>query len=81
MFASSGIEPEIAAADTLEIFAGLRVPVASVSHLLALKLLSRDDLTRPQDRTDLAELLRVATGADIDGTRRAIGTSRGIWSG
>ena len=73
LFASSGIEPEISeAADALEILPGLRVPVAGVGHLLALKLLSRDDRTRPQDRVDLAELLRVATRADIDGARRAV---------
>ena len=43
LFASSGIEPEIAeAAEVLEILPGLRVPIASVGHLLALKLLSQD---------------------------------------
>ncbi|MGH7353020.1 MAG: nucleotidyl transferase AbiEii/AbiGii toxin family protein, partial [Candidatus Rokuibacteriota bacterium] len=72
-FASSGIEPEIVeSAETLEILPGLRVPVAGVGHLLALKLLSRDDRTRPQDRVDLAALLRVATRADIDGARRGV---------
>ena len=73
LFASSGIEPEITqAADTLEILPGLRVPVAGVGHLLALKLLSRDDRIRPQDRVDLAALLRVATRADLDTARRAV---------
>ena len=71
LFASSGIEPEIVeAAETLEILPGLRVPVAGVGHLLPLKLLSRDDRTRPQDRVDLTALLRVATPADIDEARR-----------
>jgi predicted nucleotidyltransferase len=74
LFASSGIEPEIAdAADVLEILPGLRVPVAGVGHLLALKLLSRDDRTRPQDRVDLAQLLRVASPSDLDVARRAVG--------
>lgn len=73
LFASSGIEPEIAAvAEVLEILPGLRVPVASVGHLLALKLLSRDDRTRPQDRIDLAALLRVATPADLEEARRSV---------
>lgn len=73
LFASSGIEPEITeAADTLEILAGLQVPVADVGHLLALKVLSRDDRARPQDRVDLAALLRVATPADLDRARRAV---------
>ena len=70
LFASSGIEPEIAdAAEVLELLPGLRVPVASAGHLIALKLLSRDDRTRPQDRVDLGALLRVATPADLDETR------------
>ena len=73
LFASSGIESEIVeAADPLEILPGLRVPVACVAHLIALKLLSRDDRTRPQDRVDLAQLLRVATPADIDLARAAV---------
>ena len=70
LFASSGIEPEIAdAAEVLEILPGLRVPVSSAGHLIALKLLSRDDGTRPQDRIDLGALLRVATPADLDEAR------------
>lgn len=73
LFASSGIEAEIAEmADTLEILRGLRVPVASVGHLLALKLLSRDNRTRPQDQVDLVELLRVAGPDDLEGARRAV---------
>lgn len=73
LFASSGIEPEIAeAAEALEILPGLRVPVARVGHLLALKLLSRDDRTRPQDRADLVALLRVATPADLDEARHSV---------
>jgi predicted nucleotidyltransferase len=73
LFASSGIESEIVeAADPLEILPGLRVPVACVAHLIALKLLSRDDRTRPQDRVDLAQLLRVATPADLDRARAAV---------
>ena len=73
LFASSGIEPEIAAeADELEILPGLRVPVARTGHLLALKLLSRDARTRPQDQVDLVELRRIATLSDIEDARRAV---------
>ena len=61
LFASSGIEPEIvAAAESLQAAEGLRTPVARTSHLIALKVLSRDDRTRPQDRSDLAALLSYA---------------------
>jgi predicted nucleotidyltransferase len=73
LFASSGIEPEIVeAAEPLEILSGLRVPVATIGHLLALKLLSRDDRTRPQDRVDLAQLVRAAARADLDVARGAV---------
>lgn len=73
LFASSGIEPEIAgSAEPLEILPGLRVPVACVGHLLALKLLSRDDRTRPQDQVDLVQLLRVAEPGDIEAARHAV---------
>ena len=73
LFASSGIEVEIASmADTMEIRPGLRVPVATVGHLLALKLLSRDHRTRPQDQLDLVGLLRVAGPDDLEGAHRAV---------
>ncbi len=73
LFASSGIEAEVAEmADVLEVLPGLRVPVAGVGHLLALKLLSRDSRTRPQDQVDLAGLRRVAAPADVDAARRAV---------
>jgi len=73
LFASSGIEPEVAgSAEPLEILPGLRIPVANVGHLLALKLLSRDDRTRPQDQVDLVQLLRVAQPGDIEVARHAV---------
>jgi len=73
LFASSGIEAEVASmADTMEILPGLRVPVATVGHLLALKLLSRDHRTRPQDQVDLVGLLRVAGPDDLEGARLAV---------
>lgn len=65
LFASSGVEPEIVdAAEDLEILPGLVVPVARASHLVVLKLLARDDETRPQDRADLLALRPVLTSAD-----------------
>lgn len=65
LFASSGIEPEVvASANSVEVLPGLRLPVASVGFLIALKLLARDDRQRPNDADDLASLRAVATGAD-----------------
>jgi hypothetical protein len=47
-------------------------PRFTIGHLLALKLLSRDDRTRPQDRVDLAQLLRAAQRPDLDAARHAV---------
>ena len=84
LFASSGIEPELVAAATeVELLAGLPVRVAQLGHLIALKLLSRDDDERPQDKIDLNALLREAGDTDFDRAREAIeliverGTHRG----
>jgi len=81
LFASSGIEPEIvAAAETVEIVPGLSMPIATTGHLIALKLLARDDQTRPQDRADLRALRSAATAADLAVAREAVGliTERGF---
>jgi hypothetical protein len=73
LFASSGIEPEIvAAAERLEVLPGLTVPVAQVGHLIAVKLLARDDQTRPLDLADLRAILQVATPDDLALGRVAI---------
>ncbi len=73
LFASSGIESEIvAAADSTEVLPGLSAPVARLGHLIALKVLARDDRTRPQDRVDLAALLLRADPAALDEAREAL---------
>lgn len=84
LFGSSGIEPEIVmAAEPLEILPGLRVPVARLGHLLALKLLARDDRTRPQDSADLVALLARADSVALDLARNGLGliTDRGFHRG
>lgn len=44
LFASSGIEPELVrAAEPIEVLPSLTVPVARTGHLIAVKLLARDD--------------------------------------
>ena len=74
LFASSGIEPEIvAAADPLEVFPGVTLPVACRGHLIALKTLSRDDRTRPQDVIDLRALLERASRDDLELARESLG--------
>ena len=73
LFASSGIEQEIvAAAEPLEIFPGERLAVATTGHLIALKILSRDDERRPMDRADLLALLAVATEVDLATARASL---------
>lgn len=84
LFASSGIEPEIVAeADTLTVVSGLRMRVATTGHLIALKILSRDDRVRPQDIVDLRALVRAANADDLARARRALTliTSRGYHRG
>lgn len=73
LFASSGIEPEIAeAAERLQALEGLVVPVATVGHLLALKVLAQDERTRPQDRVDARALISVARPADLEQARAGL---------
>lgn len=78
LFASSGIEAEVVAeADLLEVLPGLYSPVATVGHLLAMKILAlRKDRPqeRPQDFADIRELLRVATAEDVRRARTALET-------
>jgi hypothetical protein len=59
------VEPEVVAAEPLALFSDLVVPVAQVGHLIALKLLSRDDRTRPQDVVDLRALFTVASDGEL----------------
>lgn len=84
LFASSGIEAEVVReAAPLEVFPGAYAPVASIPHLVAMKLLARDDSSRDQDRGDLRKLLQRASGAELQRVRellrliRARGYDRG----
>lgn len=73
LFASSGIEAEIVHdAEILEVLPGLLVRVARPGHLIALKLLSRDDVQRPQDIGDLRALLRSASREELTRARNAV---------
>ncbi len=65
LFASCGIEDEIVAdADVMRVTDALTLPVATVGHLIAMKLLARDDRHRPADADDLRALREVASGSD-----------------
>jgi predicted nucleotidyltransferase len=84
LFASSGIEAEIVRdAEALEVLPSLVLPVARTGHLIALKLLSRNDADRPQDAIDLRALVDGATADEVararDGVRLI--TARGYQRG
>ena len=73
LFASSGIESEIVAdAEPIELLPKLTMSVARVGHLIAMKVLSRDDVRRPQDLVDLRGLLRVAEVDELARARHAL---------
>lgn len=75
LFASTGIEPEIAlAAEEITVLPGVRLPVARVGHLIATKLLARNDEHRPLDHADLIALANVATERDWDDALSAVTT-------
>jgi predicted nucleotidyltransferase len=73
LFASSGIEAEIVAdAEIIELMSGVTLGVARIGHLLALKVLARDDVRRPLDLADLRALLRVASDVELARARDAL---------
>ncbi len=74
-FASSGIEPELVEqAEDIELFDGFEAAVATVPGLIALKVLSRDDRTWPQDRIDALALLAVSTPDELTMARDLLTT-------
>lgn len=73
LFASSGIEPEVVAeAERVRIATELVVPIARLGHLLAMKILSRDDRLRPQDLIDIRNILAVAPPQEIERARDSL---------
>lgn len=84
LFASSGIEPElVASAEFRQIDVGLVIPVARTGHLIAMKLLARDDASRPLDAADLLALREVADESERQLAREAVEliTERGYHRG
>jgi predicted nucleotidyltransferase len=68
LFANSGIEEDIVRrADRLEVLPDVFMPVASIGHLIALKVLAG----RHQDLTDLGYLIAAATEADLSEARKS----------
>lgn len=72
LFASSAIEADIVAdAEPLEVLPGVTLPVATVGHLIALKLLARAP-DRPQDEMDLHALHAAAEPGDLEQAASAV---------
>ena len=70
LFTSFGVEPElVSAAGPLEVLERVAVPVATTSHLIALKVLSKDPVTRPQDLVDARSLLAIASSSELEEAR------------
>lgn len=83
LFSSSGIESEVvAASEEIQLLEGATTRVATVGHLLALKVLSESD-ERPQDTIDLNALSKVARQSDWEMALAAVAmiTSRGYHRG
>lgn len=73
MFSSCGIEREIVQEATLiEILPKISVPVATRSHLIAMKILSVNNTTRTRDKDDLIGLLRRASKREVANAQEAL---------
>lgn len=73
LFGSLGIEAEVVAGATpLDVLPGMSLPVSSIGHLIAMKLLSHDAERRPRDAEDLLSLLQIASADHLGETRTAI---------
>jgi hypothetical protein len=59
-------------AEPIDLLPQLRMGVARTGHLIALKVLSREDVRRPQDIVDLRALLAVASPAELEGARKSL---------
>lgn len=73
LVSACGIEQDIVAnSSTIEILPGLSLPVASLGHLIAMKVLSQNSFERLQDRVDLLALLRSANQQDRNMVERSL---------
>lgn len=82
LFAFSGIEGEVVeAAEVLEVLPGLASPVATLGHLLALKVFAAEE--RGKDLVDIPLLLDAASERDLLEARKAVDliARRGMWQG
>jgi hypothetical protein len=62
----------VADAESLDLLRNSTIGVARTGHLIALKVLSRDDINRPQDLADRRALLRVASAPELARARESL---------
>lgn len=73
LFTTSGIEPEVIAdATEMEPFPAIKVKLATTPSLIAMKVLSADWKTRPQDVLDIQQLLDIADSDDLARSRQLL---------
>lgn len=73
LFDVTGIESEIVeGGELMKLTARSQVRVATLGHLLAMKVLSFDEIQRPQDMIDIHAILRQATPRDIEVAKKAV---------
>jgi hypothetical protein len=69
LFASSGVEEEVvAAAELREVVRGVYLPIATIGHLIALKVLAG----RNKDKTDVQSLLQRASLEELQRARETL---------
>jgi hypothetical protein len=69
LFASSGVEEEVvAAAELREVVRGIYLPIATIGHLIALKVLAG----RNKDKTDVQSLLQRASLEELQRARETL---------
>ena len=73
LFSTTGIEHEIVkSSEEIEILDGISLKVASISSLIAMKVLSCTNEKRRQDLLDLDNLINSATRIEIDESMRLV---------
>jgi predicted nucleotidyltransferase len=73
LYSSSGIEKEvIASAQLVEMFPNIFIPVATLAHLLAMKIVSENEIDRMQDTLDIQGLIKEATQKDLEHAKTAM---------
>lgn len=71
LFASSGLEPLIAVeAEKIDVGSPFPIPVALRAHLIATKVLSRNETHRMKDTMDLVALTSLASDEEIESAKR-----------